>query len=95
MNNNVFYFLLFLINFIQSQCIVSFLYSIEKILNYRYYINIYKLLYFEGLFGFLIMILGCGIYTIFDHNYIFNNFEKVNNRIIDLFIFLYFIFFIF
>ena len=94
MNNNVFYFLLFLINFIQSQCIVSFLYSIEKILNYRYYINIYKLLYFEGLFGFLIMILGCGIYTIFDHNYIFNNFEKVNTELL-IYSFFYILFSLF
>ena len=40
------------------------------------------------------MILGCGIYTIFDHNYIFNNFEKVNTELL-IYSFFYILFSLF
>ena len=91
---HLYYFILFLINVIESQCIMSFFHSLEKILNYRYFINIYKLLFLEGLFGFLIMILSSGIYTIFDHNYIFNIFEKINTELL-IYSFFYILFSLF
>ena len=79
--NNIFYFLLLLIHFFESQCLLSLLYAFEKILNYSYFVSIYKLLFIEGLLGLIIIFLSCGIYSIFNPNYFLNYFNKVNSKL--------------
>ena len=79
--NNIFYFLLVLLNFIESQCLLSLLYALEKILNYIYFVSIYKIEFIEGLSGLIVFFLGFGIYSIFDPNFFLNYFNKANSEL--------------
>ncbi len=79
--NNIFYFLLLFLNFIESQCLLSLLYTLEKIVNYRYFVSIYKIEFIEGLSGLIFILSLCGIYSIFDPNYFLNYFNKANSEL--------------
>jgi hypothetical protein len=50
-------FLLFFIITLEYQYIESVLYTIEKKLNFEYYISIYKLCFYEGIFGIILTII--------------------------------------
>ena len=78
--NNIWNFILILINFIETKCLLSFLYSLEKIINYRYFVNIYKLLFLEGLSGIIVFIFIFGIYIIFDNNIFVDIINKLNSE---------------
>ncbi len=80
--NNISNFILILVNFIESQCLSSFFYSLEKIINYRYFVNIYKLLFLEGLSGIIVFILVFGIHSIFDNNIFVDIINELNSELI-------------
>jgi hypothetical protein len=50
-------FLLFFIITLEYQYIESILYTIEKKLNFEYFISIYKLCFYEGIFGIILTII--------------------------------------
>ena len=50
-------FLLFFIITLEYQYIESVLYTIEKKLNFEYFISIYKLCFYEGIFGIILTII--------------------------------------
>jgi hypothetical protein len=79
--NNIFYFLLVLFNFMELQCLLSFLDTLEKIVNYRYFVSIYKIEFIEGLSGLIVFFLGFGIYSIFNPNFFLNYFNKANSEL--------------
>ena len=68
----------------ENQFLLSYLYIIEKKLNYEYFINIFKMSCFEGLFGIIIIIFLMLINQVFfiDSILNFNNFsfiKQINN----------------
>ena len=68
----------------ENQFLLSYLYIIEKKLNYEYFINIFKMSCFEGLFGIIIIIFLMIINQVFfiDSILNFNNFsfiKQINN----------------
>ncbi len=80
----------------ENQFLLSYLYIIEKKLNYEYFINIFKMSCFEGLFGIIIIIFLMLINQVFfiDSILNFNNislFIKQINNILNILLIITFI----
>ena len=82
-------FLLFFIITLEYQYIESVLYTIEKKLNYEYFVDIYKICFYEGIFG-IILTLFYNLLSVklFKKDYFFFMYSQRNSKLIGI-IFIY------
>ena len=84
-----FSFFIFFIISLEQQYIESILYTIEKKLNYEYFVDIYKICFYEGILG-IILTLFYNLLSVklFKKDYFFFMYSQMNSKLIGI-IFIY------